>query len=1339
MFGIAPFRIACGGAPTQATEHDSPFTLGAPTTWLNCRRVLRAMQLSRPILLEGSPGIGKTGLIVALARASGHRVVRINLSEQTDIMDLLGAELPVEGGAAGRFEWRDGALLQALKAGDWVLLDEMNLASQSVLEGLNACLDHRATVFVPELGRSFACPPTFRVFACQNPTAQGGGRKGLPKSFVNRFAQVHVAPLGAADLRLILTHSFPAFASPTLRCMVRFSAAVVARLENDPLFLRRGRPWQFNLRDITRWCELLTLKRLPFGGDGVAPWHAADFLDCVYLQRLRGDADRQQVMAMFAAAFDVPLADVEARVRRRIGVHVSGGAVQVGVATLPFASERMFHAAVADDVRLLPELNRPLEALALCMEQRWLAVLVGDSASGKTSLVRALATLCGARLVEFSAVDTAELLGGFEQVDATRHRRRALTAVAALVESARLSWLEQSGVDVDALADAQRAWHAVERQGGASPLAAAHYDELDALVARLATLLGVSGDDARAKLAMARELDGGSKAVGRFEWIDGVLIDALETGAWLLIDNVNFCSPTVLDRLNPLLEPNGVLLVNERGLVGGQIKAIRAHPNFRIVMCMDAHNGEISRAMRNRGVEICLASAPPPPPPSKAAPTPTGTAVQQLAPPTCAERVTAGRLLVAAGVHDARAVDVAWRVHAAMQQLVGLRVRWRDLRHLGELVVVLAQCGVPASADAWQRAAHMAYGGRATSAATRERFAQCLDAVRAYVGAAVASGDVGVDVRWLVPTVRDLRRDHTLATAQTQLAAAVTVLRESRVGVTPAAVVQAIMAVRGDVLPAFVSGAVGEPGGAQRVVEELSGAVLLHLGAERSTHGALLDELERSVADAGTVVAESSAMAPPPSLGLAYAQMAANAIVASTLAQVEGVAAARIDPRLLAQLGDSSAATFGDLLLSDADERLWWQRADLAVRAVSSRRREHRHAYAALSAAPSEASLAQAAALVRSGAAGATSVGGALRGAAVSQLQALLESVDALVQVWLARCEPATAELVRVRERLFDAAAATYDDETLFVAAWRQLEHVVSTHDAIVSGELRARCKQFGNAMQQFGAYDVVVWRRVGRPTLMPTEPLHRLHERLEALSGALLEFQVLHTRHTNLARQRLARVALLERSRHVRARSLSVQALIGHELLESARHADDADPDDAVRLSDEEADSRLALKLGHNRFLVESDVSLAALNGARDTLLHALVGVRWATAQRTTTPQSAAQLAQFLDALNSGCDRVQALLTTWRAALQAAVERRVAMRDRKKEHAETAVLLVPARFVSHSASCCSSLRTMPARFASATSRAPWPAPLARSALTASGAASRRRCWRCAATIWPRG
>jgi hypothetical protein len=32
---------------------------------------------------------------------------------------------------------------------------------------------------------------------------------------------------------------------------------------------------------------------------------------------------------------------------------------------------------------------------------------------------------------------------------------------------------------------------------------------------------------------------------------------AIERGQWVLLDSANLCNPTVLDRLNPLLEPHG--------------------------------------------------------------------------------------------------------------------------------------------------------------------------------------------------------------------------------------------------------------------------------------------------------------------------------------------------------------------------------------------------------------------------------------------------------------------------------------------------------------------------------------------------------------------------------------------------------------------------------------------------------------------------------------------------------------------------------------------------------------------------------------------------------------
>ena len=73
---------------------------------------------------------------------------------------------------------------------------------------------------------------------------------------------------------------------------------------------------------------------------------------------------------------------------------------------------------------------------------------------------------------------------------------------------------------------------------------------------------------------------------------------------------MNFCSPTVLDRLNALLEPHGVLQVNERGVVNGEIKTIVPHPNFRLFFILDPKYGEISRAMRNRGIEIFMHDLP---------------------------------------------------------------------------------------------------------------------------------------------------------------------------------------------------------------------------------------------------------------------------------------------------------------------------------------------------------------------------------------------------------------------------------------------------------------------------------------------------------------------------------------------------------------------------------------------------------------------------------------------------------------------------------------------------------------------------------------------------------
>ena len=164
-FGVSHYALA----KKEGSENvQTKFAFDAGTTKTNLMKLLRAYSLNKPILIEGPPGVGKTALVEQVAKVTGRKLVRVNLSEQTDMMDLLGSEYPTSANKSSdadfsddedqdeiHFRWGDGVLLSAIKEGHWLLIDEMNLAQQSILEGLNAILDHRRTVYIPELNQEF--------------------------------------------------------------------------------------------------------------------------------------------------------------------------------------------------------------------------------------------------------------------------------------------------------------------------------------------------------------------------------------------------------------------------------------------------------------------------------------------------------------------------------------------------------------------------------------------------------------------------------------------------------------------------------------------------------------------------------------------------------------------------------------------------------------------------------------------------------------------------------------------------------------------------------------------------------------------------------------------------------------------------------------------------------------------------------------------------------------------------------------------------------------------------------------------------------------------------------
>ncbi|KAF8819024.1 hypothetical protein IE077_001877, partial [Cardiosporidium cionae] len=255
-------------SPLYGLPESSVYTYHAASTATNLGKILRGLQLEKAILLDGPPGVGKTSLVQALAAHTGNSLIRINLSEQTDMMDLLGSDVPFssssqthqEGRTLSQFQWMDGVLVQAMKTGQWVLLDELNLAPQPVLEGLNALLDHRKEVYIPEMDTVVSCAPSFRLFASQNPSSEsGGGRKMLPRSFLNRFTRIFVEDLSWEDCFCIASHLYGECIDTsllqTLCCLLK---EIQTLCETLPFEGHTQLKW--NLRDLLKLCETVKLQ-----------------------------------------------------------------------------------------------------------------------------------------------------------------------------------------------------------------------------------------------------------------------------------------------------------------------------------------------------------------------------------------------------------------------------------------------------------------------------------------------------------------------------------------------------------------------------------------------------------------------------------------------------------------------------------------------------------------------------------------------------------------------------------------------------------------------------------------------------------------------------------------------------------------------------------------------------------------------------------------------------------------------------------------------------------------------------------------------------------------------
>lgn len=137
------------------------------------------------VIMIGESGTGKTSAIRHLAEQTGNGLRRVNLNGGTTADELIGRLLINDKGTY----WVDGVLTEAMRKGEWIVLDEINAALPEVLFVLQSIMDDDGYLVLQEKDDKeiIRKHKNFRLFATCNPP-EYAGTKEMNKALLSRFA-----------------------------------------------------------------------------------------------------------------------------------------------------------------------------------------------------------------------------------------------------------------------------------------------------------------------------------------------------------------------------------------------------------------------------------------------------------------------------------------------------------------------------------------------------------------------------------------------------------------------------------------------------------------------------------------------------------------------------------------------------------------------------------------------------------------------------------------------------------------------------------------------------------------------------------------------------------------------------------------------------------------------------------------------------------------------------------------------------------------------------------------------------------------------------------------------
>lgn len=169
--------------------------------------ILISVVLKKPILLKGPSGSGKTKLAQSVSHFFNQPMHSVNCSVDLDAESLLGFKTINATGGQSIIEFVEGPVVQAMKEGQILYIDEINMAKPETLPILHSVLDHRRMLTNPFTGEVIHAHSDFTVIAAINEGYVG--TSPMNEALKNRFISFAVPYLSGEQLREIIQTLFP--------------------------------------------------------------------------------------------------------------------------------------------------------------------------------------------------------------------------------------------------------------------------------------------------------------------------------------------------------------------------------------------------------------------------------------------------------------------------------------------------------------------------------------------------------------------------------------------------------------------------------------------------------------------------------------------------------------------------------------------------------------------------------------------------------------------------------------------------------------------------------------------------------------------------------------------------------------------------------------------------------------------------------------------------------------------------------------------------------------------------------------------------------------------------